>query len=374
LDNQHYYINNPSCNLPINKTHEILSNSEPLLFHQSLSVYEPSPLVNLNEFADEMGVKEIWMKDESSRFGLNAFKVLGASYAVNELLKSNPDVNTFCTATDGNHGKAIAWSALLHHKNAVVYMPKNSSINRVKAIEDLGAKVIVTDVDYDSTCEMAANDATKNGWQLVQDTAWEGYEEIAAHIMAGYLTHFMEMENSLHSENQAKVDFVFLQAGVGTWAGAAVWYYLNRYFKNKPTLIIVEPVESDGILESFKNGERRFPKGSLDTIMAGLNCGIPSLTGWEIIENGANAAMRISDKSVEKAMKFLYKTGEKSDRIIAGESGAAGFAGFVEIMTNPIYYDLKTALNINEHSRILCYNTEGDTDPDGFQKIVSMSF
>jgi diaminopropionate ammonia-lyase len=374
VDNQHYYINNPSCNLPINKTHEILSNSEPLLFHQSLSVYEPSPLVNLNEFADELGVKEIWMKDESSRFGLNAFKVLGASYAVNELLKSNPDVNTFCTATDGNHGKAIAWSALLHHKNAVIYMPKNSSINRVKAIEDLGAKVIVTELDYDSTCEMASNDATKNGWQLVQDTAWEGYEEIPAHIMAGYLTHFMEMENSLHFKEKPEVDFVFLQAGVGTWAGAAVWYYLNRYSKNKPTLIIVEPIESDGILESFKHDERRFPKGSLDTIMAGLNCGIPSLSGWEIIKNGANVAMRISDESVKKAMKLLYFNEKGNNKVVAGESGAAGFGALLEIINNPVYKDLKIALSINENSRILCYNTEGNTDPDGFKNIIEMDY
>jgi diaminopropionate ammonia-lyase len=372
VDNQHYHINYPSCILPVNKTHEIVSKSQSLLFHQGLPVYKPSPLINLSELANNLDVKEIWIKDESNRFGLNAFKVLGASYAINEVLKSNPAIETFCTATDGNHGKAVAWSASLLDKKVVVYTPLYSAVSRVKAIEAFNAKVVLTDMNYDKTCELAAFDAAKNNWQLVQDTAWKGYEEIPAHIMAGYLTHFIEMEDSLHTKGQPEIDIVFLQAGVGTWAAAAAWYYLNRYGKQKPMLVIAEPVESDGILESFKNNRRIFPKGSLKTIMAGLNCGIPSLTGWEIIRNGANAAMRITDDAAKTAMKLLYSPKNESNRIIAGESGAAGFAAFLEVMNNPIYGPLKTALNINANSRILCYNTEGDTDPDGFTNIVGI--
>jgi diaminopropionate ammonia-lyase len=372
VDNQHYYINNPSCILPINETHAILSKSKPLAFHQSLPVYKVSPLVCLKEIASELGVKDIWIKDESSRFGLNAFKVLGASYAINEILKSNTAIETFCTATDGNHGKAVAWAAASFNKKAVVYMPVNAADSRVKAIEALGATVIVTNQHYDETCALAAKEASKNNWQLVQDAAWEGYEEIPAHIMAGYLTHFIEMENHLHHQEAPDVDIVFLQAGVGTWAAAAVWYYLNRYGKQKPKLVIVEPVEADGILESFKNNQRSLPKGSLETIMAGLNCGIPSLTGWEIIKNGADAAMRITDEDVKKAMRHLYNPENAAIKIIAGESGAAGFAAMLEIMNNPDFSTLKKVLNINTSSRILCFNTEGDTDPEGFKKIVAM--
>lgn len=372
MDHQHYYINKPGCVLPGNKTHETLSRSQPLLFHQSLPVYKASPLVCLTEPAAELGVKEIWIKDESSRFGLNAFKVLGASYAVNEILKNNPAIETFCTATDGNHGKAVAWSAALFNKKAVVYMPANSAISRVKAIEALGGSVVVTSTHYDATCELAALDAAANNWQLVQDTAWEGYEEIPAHIMAGYLTHFIELEDSLHQQEQTAIDIVFLQAGVGTWAAAAVWYYLNRYGKQKPKLVIVEPVASDGMLESFKNNRRSMPKGSLQTIMAGLNCGIPSLTGWEIIKNGADAAISITDDAVKTAMRLLHNSSNTANKIIAGESGAAGFAALLEIMKNPVYETVKNALNINTNSRILCYNTEGDTDPEGFRKIVSV--
>ena len=203
-----FFINNPNGILPKNDTDYILRNSNSLLYHQSLKAYEPTPLFNLSNFAKKYNVKNIFIKDESPRFGLNAFKGLGASYAIFELLKTNKNIETFCTVTDGNHGRAVAWSAQLHHKKAVVYMPKGSAQSRVEAIESYGSKVIVTELNYEETCDVAAKISIENNWQLVQDTAWDGYEEIPAYIMAGYLTHFIELENTLHSEEELKVDFV----------------------------------------------------------------------------------------------------------------------------------------------------------------------
>jgi diaminopropionate ammonia-lyase len=366
-----YFINQPSGRLPENSTHHILQQSRPLAFHQSLPGYQPAPLHNLQHCAARYGVRQLWVKDESQRFGLNAFKGLGASYAIHKLLQKNAAIETFCTATDGNHGRAVAWSAALHGKKAVVYMPEHTVRSRVQAIEALGAAVIVTNEQYDATCAIAATAAAENNWQLVQDTSWEGYETIPAYIMAGYLTQFMELENSLDKPEGPGADVVFLQAGVGSWAAAAVWHYTMRYAQHRPQLVIVEPETSDGILESFKNGRRTAPAGSQQTIMAGLNCGIPSLNAWQIIQSGAHAAMRITDAAAAAAMRMLYRPANDDAPITAGESGAAGVAGFITLMTHPEYAGLKKALHITAESRILCFNTEGATDPENFHRIVN---
>lgn len=366
-----YFINQPQNKIANNKTTAILKNSNALSFHQSIPVYQPTPLVHLPALATQFGVANIYIKDESYRFGLNAFKGLGASYAIYELLKKQPDIKIFCTATDGNHGRAVAWSAKQAEKKAVVFVPKDTTPHRIKAIENEGAEVIKVNGNYDETCVHAATISKEKGWQLVQDTAWDGYEEIPAYIMAGYLTHFAELENSLHTATKAKIDIVFLQAGVGSWAAAAVWYYLNRYGKNRPKLVIVEPAASDGILESFKQGHRSNPKGNLQTIMAGLNCGIPSSTAWEIIKEGVDAAMAVDDDFARKAMRLLHSPKDNDAQIIAGESGVGGLAGFIATMKDENYKDLKNTLGINKNSNILFYSTEGATDPDTYKTITA---
>jgi diaminopropionate ammonia-lyase len=367
----YYHINKAANQLPDNATTAILNNSRAIDYHSALSFYQPTPLVELSSLAKHVSVGTIYLKDESHRFGLNAFKGLGASYAIFELLQKHPETATFCSATDGNHGRAVAWAAKRAGKASVIFVPKDTTPYRITAIENEGAKVIKTEGNYDETCLRAEMTSKNEGWQLVQDTAWEGYEEIPAYIMAGYLTHFKELENSVHTFPLPKIDIVFLQSGVGSWAAAAVWYYVTRYGKNCPKLVIVEPSESDGLLQSFKQGRRTTAAGNQQTIMAGLNCGIPSSTAWEIIKDNVDAAIKIEDSFAMQAMRILHSPADNDKQVIAGESGAAGLAGFIAIMTDERYAAVKEALGITEHSSILVYSTEGATDPEGYEKIVT---
>jgi diaminopropionate ammonia-lyase len=365
-----YFINNPNNEIPTDLTTDILKNSNALPYHQTLPKYQSTPLVSLPNLAKKYGIANIYVKNEAFRFGLNAFKGLGASYAIYKLLEKQKDITTFCTATDGNHGRAVAWAAHLAGKKSVVFVPRDTTQNRMIAIEKEGAKVIKIDGNYDETCAFAEEESLKNNWTLVQDTAWEGYEEIPAQIMAGYLTHFRELENSLHLLPKPKIDIVFLQAGVGSWAGAAIWYYLNRYGENRPKIVIVEPSEAAGILASFKAEKRMMPNGSFETIMAGLNCGIPSLSAWEIIKNGTDISLKIEDEYAERAIRELYYPTENDESVVAGESGVGGLAGFMALMTESNAVNVRKTLKITEKTSVLFYNTEGATDLDGFNRII----
>jgi diaminopropionate ammonia-lyase len=369
-----YFINRPDNLLPINRTTQILRESKAIEYHRSLPFYRPTPLIILPELAKKYGVGGIYVKDESFRFGLNAFKGLGASFAVYQLLLKSNETPVFCTATDGNHGRAVAWAASIAEKQSVIFVPKDTVQGRIAAIEQEGASVIKTDQEYDETVEIAAEACKKEGWQLVQDTSWEGYEEIPALIMAGYLTLLEEMESDLQRFSRPKPDIVFLQAGAGCWAGAAICHYLNLCGEKRPKIVIVEPYEAAGIFESFRVGKRVKPHGTYKTIMAGLNCGIPSLTAWEIIKSGTDISMKIPDKYAERAMRELYYPKGNDQRVIAGESGAGGLAGFIALMTNPDFHELKEELQITEKSIILFFNTEGATDPDSFNRIVNDRF
>lgn len=369
--NDPFYIHNPSNELPGGLTDSILRNSNSLSFHRTLDNYKPTPLVELPDLADFYDVGKIYVKDESFRFGLNAFKGLGASYAIHQILQKDPSINTFCTATDGNHGRAVAWSAKMLGKSSRVFVPRDTTLARIKAIENEGAIVEKIDGNYEETCAYAQKISFENDWQLVQDAATENYEEIPAYIKAGYFTHFRELEDSLHGLPKPEIDVVFIQAGVGSWPAAVAWYYLNRYGKNRPKIVIVEPKEAAGILASFIKGDRTSPNGTYKTIMAGLNCGIPSTTAWEILSTSVDAAMAIEDDFTEKAIQKLYYPEGKDKMIISGESGAGGFAGFLALMTDSRFQKLKEHLDINSGTRFLFYSTEGDTDPANFKKIIS---
>ena len=365
-----FYLNKASNRIPQNLTTQILESENPMEFHKTLPVYEPTPLHILSGIASKYGLGAIYLKDESYRLGLNAFKGLGASFALYKILEQQPNITIFCTATDGNHGKAVAWYASLRGKKAVVYVPKNTSKERIQNIEKEGATVIDTGKNYDETCQIAEQNAKKNGWMFIQDTSWDGYEEIPAYIMAGYLTQFQEIEIQLQALDNPKIDLVMLQAGVGSWAATGIWHFLNQYKENRPKLVIVEPYESDGILASFKADKRVIPKGNYKTIMAGLNCGIPSLSAWEIIKNGADAALKINDDYTKKTMQELYKPWTDDPQVIAGESGVGGLAGLKYLMTNPKADDLRKHLKIMPSTKVLTISTEGATDKKMFNSIV----
>lgn len=363
-----FFINKPNNIIPDNETTKIIAEDDNALeFHQSLSEYHMTPLHEINALSKEYGVGQIFVKDESFRFGLNAFKGLGASYA----MQKYKEVDTYCTATDGNHGRAVAWSATKLKKSSVVYVPRDTTFNRIRAIEAEGAKVIQTSFNYADTCQKANEKAQEKNWLLIQDTAWEGYEEIPALIMKGYQTMFIEIDLQLKPiGGVAQYDIIILQAGVGSMAAAGIFYYLNVYGNKRPKIVIVEPEESNGILQSFKNDRITASCGNSKTIMAGLNCELPSYGAWQLIRNGADCSVVVSDADTRKAMRNFYYSQGNDTKIISGESGAAGLAALITTLENPDYIDVKNHLNINTNSRILLFNTEGDTDSETYKNII----
>lgn len=365
-----FFLNYPINKLDDNYTNQILKNSNSPFFHYSLEQYKKSPLQELDGLSKFLNISDLYVKDESNRFGLNAFKVLGASYAVNQILKNKPSTSIFCTATDGNHGRALAWSSEKYNKKCIVFVPHNTSDLRIDAISNHGATVKKLDLNYEDTCKYAFDISKKMNWELIQDASWNNYELIPAYIMSGYLTHFIEMEDEINKLNKPNFDIVFLQCGVGSWAASCIWYYLNRYGINRPKIILVEPKESSGVFESFKVGKRVSPRGSLNTIMAGLNCGIPSKSAWNIIKNGCDGVVKITDDEVISSIRLFYNPIKKDCQIISGESGAAGLAGLIKCLNNKKVEHLKNHIGLNKNSRVLLFNTEGDTDKDSFLKII----
>lgn len=341
---------------------DFLSQAEAVLnYHRSLADYCPTPLYRLDNCAQSLGLGSLYVKDESQRFGLKAFKALGASYAMDVLLKENPYITTFCTATDGNHGKAVAWSATRLGRQARIYVPKHTVAARISAIEEQKAEVSVVNGDYDETVRQAQSEADKNGWTLVQDTAWPGYERIPRLIMAGYLTQFLEIEEQI----QSQPDLILLQAGVGSWAAAAACYYRARYGK-ETVLVCVEPIEADCILESVVQGSVTRTNASQHTIMAGLNCGTPSTIAFEMLRSSINLFLAIDDTWTVEAMRRLY-----TESIVSGESGAAGLAGLLALIKDDSLRECREHLGIDKSSTVLIFNSEGDTDPENFQTILN---
>ncbi len=365
-----YFLHTPDNNPAPDTTTHILNQHNAIHFHRSLPGYAPTPCISLPVLAKKYGTGHIFLKDESARFHLEAFKALGASYAVHRILKQCDHIDTFCTATDGNHGRALAWASARAGKKSVVFVPQHTAPARIRAIEEEGGKAIKIEGNYDEACDLAAEACRKDGWQLVQDAGREGYEEIPALIMAGYLTLFREMELQPHPTKQPPADVVFLQAGVGSFAGSAIWYYLNRYGLKRPKIVLVEPIEADGVLASFRAGERVVPDKSFKTIMAGLNCGIPSPGAWNIIRSGTDAAVSIGDRYAEEAMRALHNPTGGDQAVIAGESGAAGLAGFMAVMEESKLKPVRELLRLSSESRVLFVNTEGATDPENFRSIT----
>lgn len=372
-----------------------LGSSDMLDFHKSLAGYAPTPLVSLPGLAASLGVGEIYVKDESYRFGIKAFKAFGASYAIYRFLKrqwenrfgagvpfneksfKDPQVLkklgafTFCAATDGNHGRAVAWTAKKLKQRAIIYMPENTARSRIDNIESEGAEVVLVPGTFDDCVDRCAADAEKNNWQAVSDTAYPGYMEIPKYIMLGYTSIFREMEAVIDRDNKPGIDFVFLPAGVGGLAAAGTSYYVRRYGEKRPGLICVEPSDCDCFLESVKygSGEPLPTRGKQESIMAGLNCGIPSPVAWPIIRDGMELFIAVTDNYAEEAMRAYYK-----ENITAGESGASGLAGLLALIRDHDLKEAKKKVGLNKDSRILLINTEGDTDPVNYRKIIHGNF
>lgn len=358
-------------------------------FHASFPVYKETPLAVLRETAGLLGIDNIYVKDESYRFGLNAFKVLGGSYAIGnylaqklgktisempyerlvseEVRKELGDI-TFVTATDGNHGRGVAWTAGQLRQRAVVYMPKGNAAERLENIRAEGAEASITDLNYDGAVRLANRQAQEKGWVMVQDTAWEGYEDIPQWIMQGYGT----MGYEAYTQLPEKPTHIFLQAGVGSMAGAVAGFFAGVYGKDRPIITIVEPDKADCIFRTAKaaDGRLHFVTGDMDTIMAGLACGEPCSIGWNVLKDYADYFISCPDYMAAQGMRILGNPAAGDSRVIAGESGAAAFGCVSEILRNPRYAQIKERLKLNKTSRALFFNTEGDTDRENYRSIV----
>lgn len=367
-----FYINNVSV-LPDEKLAmygKLFDRSEIMRFHQSLPGYQPTPLYSLPELAPSFNIKELWVKDESERMGLKAFKVLGASYAIKNLMQQIPSNAVLCTATDGNHGKAVAWSAALFDKKAVIFIPEGSAQLRKWNIEKEGAKVIEVSGDYDDAVDMARKQSKKNGWTLVQDSSFDDYEDIPLDIMSGYITILKEMEREIHTPRKPQFDIVILNAGVGSWAAAAVWYYHNKYRENRPKIVVIEPSSADCCMESMKKGRLSRTQNSPDTMMVGLSCGTPSKVAFDILKDGVDLFITIPDYYAGAAMMGLYFSKGEDPQIISGETGAAGLGGLIALQHEERLREAKDFIGLNSSSRVLVFNTEGNTDPENFNRII----
>ena len=342
-------------------------------FHETIGNKE-TPLVKLPGLAKHLGIGNLLLKDESHRFGLNAFKVLGASYAMYRQLEKNPQIKIFCTATDGNHGRAVAWMARKIGRKALIYMPQGTVPARVRAIEKEGAEVLLIDQGYDIAVKMAnarVNDGNKTSenrsWSLIQDTAWNGYEEVPLDIMRGYWTQAHEITKQIGKE---KIDILLLQSGVGSWAASVVIYILKQW-KNPPLFIGVEPHSANCLFESIKAGHRVSVENDVTTTMAGLNCGSVSTLAWKILKNGLIGSISISDKLSEEAMKTLACPVSGDPIIISGESGASGLSALIGLCKTHEFNKFKEKICLNKTSSILVINTEGDTDRSNYKRVVN---
>lgn len=381
-------------------------------FHQTLPGYRPTPLIDLAYLADALGVADLWIKDESHRLGLNAFKILGASYAASRFVarllgSSGDDLSfgafgsravrsqlqdiTFITATDGNHGRAVAWTAEQLGCNAVVYMPTGSSRARFNAIAAHGADVSIVDGTHGDVVRKAAADAQARGWALIQDTAWEGYEEIPFWIMEGYLTIVHEALSQLKGRLPTHV---LVQCGVGSLAGAVQGQLCELFGDRRPVLAVVEPLRAACCYLSMAAGagEPRRVEGNLDTIMAGLACGEPSTVAWPILRDHSDVFIACADSVSETGMQILARPQGDDSSIVSGESGAvtagllatilgrdapAAYSNLTGLLATILghdpsatYSDLAEALRLDRRSRVLLISTEGDTDPESYNRIV----
>ncbi len=355
-------------------------------FHQKIVGYQPTPLYALDELARLFGVKKILVKDESQRFELNAFKMLGGAYAIAQLLCEKYHLNiadfsfetikttisekmTFATTTDGNHGRGVAWAAKQLGQNAVVYMPKGSAQERVDAILKLGAECIVTDMNYDDTVRLTMKNAQQNGWEVVQDTAWEGYTKIPTWIMQGYATLADEAVEQMNAQ-AVKPTHVFLQAGVGAMAGGVLGYLVDVYGPRNLHSVIVEPELADCVYRSGVKGEIVNVGGDMATIMAGLACGEPNPLGWEVLRNCATQFISCQDAVAALGMRVLGNPPGNDHRVISGESGAVGLGVLAAVHHHPQRDALMTKLGLNSDSVVLVISTEGDTDVKHYREVV----
>ena len=354
----------------------------PLAFHRRLPEYAVTPLVDAPGLADSLGVGKAWVKDESRRLGLPAFKILGASWAVYRALERHSggvgggwgDIDglkerlapllplTLAAATDGNHGRAVARMARLLGLGARVFVPADMVPARIEAIESEGAEVVVVRGTYDEAVARSAEEANER-CLVISDTSWPGYEEVPRWVIEGYSTILWEVDDELARLGEEAPTLVVAQIGVGAFAAAVVGHYKGGGPPH-PKMLGVEPAGAACMLASVEAGRVVSVPGPHSSIMAGLNCGRPSPVAWPTVSKGIDLFVAIEDHWTQKAMRMLAEAG-----VVSGETGAAGLAGLLAVAAEG---DRRTrrSLGLTEEARVLLFNCEGATDPGAYSRIV----
>jgi diaminopropionate ammonia-lyase len=362
-------------------------------FHRQLPGYRMSPLKGLSNLAAKLGLGGIWVKDESARLDLRSFKVLGGSYAIYRLIQKRVGLEdeeitfadltkgptreklgdiTFAAATDGNHGRGVAWSAAQMGFKSVIYVHKLTSQGRIQAIESSGARVVVVDGNYDDAVRQVYQDAQRNGWEVVSDTAWEGYEDIPKWVMQGYTTMLSEAQEQLAAQGLSQPTHIFVQAGVGSLAAATIGFYYNLSGTDSIRSCVIEPTKAACLYRSAQaeDGLPHTVEGDLDTIMAGLACGEPNPIAWQILKDHVDYFAICPDFVAAMGMR-VYGVPLRGDPVvISGESGAVTLGALMYIMQHASAGGFREELGLGPDSHVLLINSEGNTSPDDFRYVV----
>ena len=349
--------------------------------------YAATTLHSLPELAKHLGVSALYYKDESTRFGLKSFKALGGAYAVFRLIQKAVAAQhnghlpspkeilsgqyahiiskmTVTCATDGNHGRSVAWGAQLFGCRCVIYIHATVSEGRRAAIAFYGAEVIRVQGNYDDSVHHAASEAAKNGWTVVSDTTYEGYRDIPIDVMHGYGVMSREIIREMHDSPPTHV---LVQAGVGALAASVCAAFWQAWGAARPKFVIIEPEQADCFFQSGQVGHPVVVTGDLETVMAGLACGEVSPVAWEILKNGINCYATISDKFALEGMKVFASPLGRDPRIVSGETGSTGLGLLLAAQNNT---KLWKTLGLGPDSRVLMIGSEGDTDPSIYKQVV----
>ncbi len=358
------YIYNKNYNFDRKKILDICDENNVIDAYKTISGwkgYEPTPLISLNKLSRKLKLNNIFYKDESKRFHLKSFKALGGAYAVEKAASKNKNL-TVTTATAGNHGRSVAWGAQRLGLNCKIFISEYVSEARANSMRNLDAEVIRVNGNYEKSLEECVTQANKNGWEIIQDVAWENYETVPKLTMAGYSVMIKEISN----QTNQYITHVFLQAGVGGMASGAI-AGIAKYFKRIPKIIIVEPENADCVLKSIDKGSLQKVDIKKESIMGGMSCGEVSLVPWKILKESVNICTSISDENVDITISMLKNKILGDEEIIGGECSSPGIISLIACSEDS---EIKKNLGLEESSNILIIGCEGDADENLYNKLL----
>ena len=359
------YISNKNYNFNREKILNICDESNVDDAYNTISKwkdYKPTPLVNLIKLSNKLKLNNIFYKDESKRFHLKSFKALGGAYAVEKTTQGNKNI-IVATATAGNHGRSVAWGAQRLGLKCKIFISEYVSEARANSMRKLDAEVIRVNGNYEKSLEKCISESNKNGWEIVQDVAWENYEYVPKLTMSGYSVMIKEISN----QTDQYITHVFLQAGVGGMASGAI-AGIAKYFKRIPKIIIVEPENADCVLKSVENGSLQKVNIKKESIMGGMSCGEVSLVPWKILKESVNTCTSVTDENVDLTVAMLRNKILSDVEIVGGECSTPGIISLIACAEDS---EIRKNLELEESSNILIIGCEGDADEDLYNKLLS---